>query len=110
MAFWPSCSRIVLPVLHNLSTNSMECLGQTSLKTVRKHFLCTVSKGTIIFDREAKRIQRNRAAQLDDYSVCQYVKVSYLIPIFTYICIFHELILSIITNLHPHICRPLERV
>ncbi|VDK88390.1 unnamed protein product [Litomosoides sigmodontis] len=76
MTFSPCCSRTVLPALHNLSTNSMKCLGQISLKTktVPMHFLCTVSRATIIFDREAKRIQRNRAAQLDDYNVCQYVK------------------------------------
>lgn len=39
-----------------------------------RHF-CTVSEGVIIFDRGAKRVQRNRAASLDEYDVCQYVKV-----------------------------------
>ncbi|EFO24811.1 methyltransferase [Loa loa] len=76
MMSWPSCSRIVLSLLHNLLMNSRKCFGHISLKkkAVGKHFLCTVSEGILIFDREAKRIQRNRAAQLDDYNVCQYVK------------------------------------
>lgn len=84
MASWPPCSHVVLPLLHNLSRNLWRCFGEITLKkkTFGKH-LCTISEGTIIFDREAKRIQRNRAAQLDDYDVCQYVKVSYLI--FTFI-------------------------
>ncbi|KAL3995194.1 Methyltransferase domain family protein [Acanthocheilonema viteae] len=76
MASWPSCSRTILPLLHNLPINPRKCFGQIFLKKkiIDKHFLCTTAEGTIIFDREAKRIQRNRASQLDDYNVCQYVK------------------------------------
>ncbi|VDO52635.1 unnamed protein product [Onchocerca flexuosa] len=75
MASWLPCSRTVLYLLHNLSINSRKYAGKIALRreSVDKRFLCTSSEG-IIFDREAKRIQRNRAAQLDDYNVCQYVK------------------------------------
>ncbi|VDN93645.1 unnamed protein product [Brugia pahangi] len=75
MTSLPSCSRTILSLFHNLSINSRK-FNQIFFKKnlIGKHFLCTVSEGTIIFDRETKRIQRNRAAQLDDYDVCQYVK------------------------------------
>uniref|UniRef100_A0A1I8EEN5 Methyltransferase domain-containing protein n=1 Tax=Wuchereria bancrofti TaxID=6293 RepID=A0A1I8EEN5_WUCBA len=75
MTSLPSCSRTIMSLFHNLSINSRK-FDQIFFKknAIGNHFLCTVSEGTIIFDREAKRIQRNRAAQLDDYNVCQYVK------------------------------------
>lgn len=78
MVLWPLYPRMFIPLLHNLSRNS-KISGQLLLieKTIGKHFLCTVSEGTIIFDREAKRIQRDRAAQLNDFNVCQYVKVTF---------------------------------
>uniref|UniRef100_A0A915PWB5 dolichyl-P-Man:Man5GlcNAc2-PP-dolichol alpha-1,3-mannosyltransferase n=1 Tax=Setaria digitata TaxID=48799 RepID=A0A915PWB5_9BILA len=76
MIFRLSSSRVIFHLLHNFSVNSVICTV-TMLhkgKGINKRFLCTISEGTIIFDREAKKIQRNRAAQLDDYDVCKYVK------------------------------------
>lgn len=69
-------SRSVLYSICRLA-NSKRCFGKISLrwKNSGKCFFCsTVSEGVVIFDRKAKKIQRNRAAQLDEYDVCQYVK------------------------------------
>ncbi|VDM95996.1 unnamed protein product [Thelazia callipaeda] len=62
--------------LRNLLVNSRKCSSRSLFKwnSCNERLLCTVAEADVIFDRETKKMQRNRASRLPDYDVYQYVK------------------------------------